>query len=180
MIELVIVTVIVLALMGIAMLAFRGARTSTDNTIVKTAAQSYAEVIDSFALDHAGRVPVYGNETDWPTNAIDRGPVKPSPTVGAATGTNTYLGRSVPEAVTGTSVDWVTSVTPNGTPPATGTRGVLRYVTAPITAPATVATSYRIEVWAATAEKKLPASMTCWLGTYAPPKVDGKDVPQCA
>lgn len=166
LIEVLVVLIIIGILMAMVVPSFRGATTSSNAAIVTSAGQSYAEAIDAFALDHMGRVPIIGNG-DWPLLRLDAGPLKPSPNAAAAAGT-TYLGRYIPEAVQGTRVAIVHgAVTPGGLPPATGKLGVIRYVAGPITAPATVATSYRLEVWAVGQNKKFPAQMTCYYGTFA-------------
>lgn len=153
---------ILAVLASIAMTKFGGARASSDRAVVSSAAQSYVEVIEAFALDHAGRVPLPGS-TDWPTTNLNGGPLKPSPDATAATAT--YLGRAIPEAVSdGKVVLQTAAVAPGGTPP-TGAVGVVRMVAGPVTPPATVPTTYRIEVWAAK-DQRLPATMTCYFGTF--------------
>jgi prepilin-type N-terminal cleavage/methylation domain-containing protein len=163
LVELLVVLIIIAVLMAIVVPNFLGARNHANSANLKAAAQSYSEAIDAFALDHAGRVPIISaTSTDWPLGAIAAGPLKPSPIAGAPT--NTYLGRYVPEVIQGPLADIVaTSPAPNSATLSTATTGVVAYVAAPGATP----TSYRIEVWAAQ-KNKLPAKMTCWMGTYAP------------
>ncbi len=169
LIELIIVMLILGVLGTIAFQKFGGARATSDRAVVSSAAQSYVEVIEAFALDHAGRVPIAGS-ADWPAANLSGGPLKPSPDATAAT--MTYIGRGVPEAISGGTVALVSAaVTPGGTPPADGGKGVVRYVAGPITAPATVPTTYRIEVWAAR-DLRLPTTMTCYFGTFPAPGVE--------
>jgi prepilin-type N-terminal cleavage/methylation domain-containing protein len=168
LVEVLVVLAIIAVLMSIIVPRFGSAKTSANGANLRAAAQSYAEAVDAFALDHAGRVPVIGGatSTDWPNTALSAGPLKPSPMVGGTT--NTYLGRFVPEVVQGPRADFVTTAPAAGSAaPATGTDGVIDYVPGPVVAPATVPTTYRIEEWAVDQNKRF-GPMTCYLGTYAP------------
>lgn len=157
-IELLVVMLIIAALMAIVIPKLTGARESGRTASVLAAAQSYAEAVDGFALDHTGRVPVLGS-ADWPV--ADRGPLQPIPMAGSGT-LPSYLGRTVPEQVSGSSVDIVSASPAGQAAPATGQDGVIRYVAG---APNS---SYRIEVWISKQDGTFPATMHCWLGTREP------------
>ncbi|MCB0878233.1 MAG: type II secretion system protein [Thermoleophilia bacterium] len=170
-IEIMVVLLIVAVLMSIAIVGFGGARHESRRGLVRTAAQSYAESIDAFALDHAGRVPRFGT-ADWPV--ATSGPVKPN-TVSASG--STYLGTAVPDPVAGGNVDvTATSPTGGGVPPKSGILGSIVYLVQPPVPPATSSTQYRIEVWMVSPEHRYEPKMSCYLGSWSP----GGEVDRCA
>lgn len=163
LIEIIVALLIVAVLMSIAIGGFRGARHESRKGLVRTAAQSYAEAIDAFALDHAGRVPSFGG-ADWPK--ATSGPAKPN-TVRASGAT--YLGTAIPDPVSAGNID-ITGTSPSGgsAPASPSVLGTIAYRVQPPVAPATSSTKYRVEVWMVSPERKYEAKMSCYLGTWDP------------
>ncbi len=171
LVEIIVVLVIVAVLMAIAVSGFGGTRHEARRTLVRTAAQSYSEAVEAFALDHAGRVPKFAT-ADWPRPAS--GPVQPNSARRAA---STYLGSSVPDPVSSGTVN-VTDTSPVGgseTPNAKIMGTIVIRTQAPVP-PATASTQFRIEAWMVGSDRRYEAQMTCYLGNWSP----GEGVDRCA
>lgn len=74
LIELIVVLIIISILMAVAIPHFLGARKTSMHRQVAAAANSYAEAIESFRLDHGGRPPQLGDQDEWPTAQVADGP----------------------------------------------------------------------------------------------------------
>ena len=96
MVELIVAMVILVTLCATAFFVFHGARSSASVKETTAAAGSYSGAIASFKLDHAGRVPTFGNATDWPVAAD--GPLMQ--TLGPNNKPNRYIRGGAPGAVT--------------------------------------------------------------------------------
>jgi prepilin-type N-terminal cleavage/methylation domain-containing protein len=93
LVEIIVVLVIVAILMAIILPSFGGAKHTSDHQMLVTAAQDYADAVESFRLDHDGLVPQ--TSADWPADAA-RAVLGP---VDSITG-KPYMHRGAPTGVT--------------------------------------------------------------------------------
>lgn len=92
MIEIIVVMAIILVLLGIGVLTLRSSRESSNGAVLRATASSYAEAVESFARDNAGRYPRAVGSADWPV--AGEGPRSPL----ARRLGGRYL-RTIPDAV---------------------------------------------------------------------------------
>lgn len=151
---------VVAILLAMTALSFRGHKTSGSAALAVSTAQAYAQAVDQFANDHAGRVPqgmgvTVSGITDWRSGSDaewgprDRLARQSGQLSGAAAELGSYL-RSKPESVGDGRIGVGGSI---GT---TGTWGWIEY------APAANMTDYEIKVF------NRKAGYVCSIGTKLP------------